>query len=310
MRPSSKIALGTVQFGMNYGVNNKRGQIPAIEVSQILCEASQHGITCLDTAQGYGNSEEVIGRAAREFSLDFDVVTKLPTHMVTPVEACVAESQKRLGLHKLYGCLVHRFDLITQGRDVWDGLRRVRREGLVAKIGCSLYYLHELDYLFSHVTDCDLIQVPYNVFDQRFEPYFAEAKKRGMEIHVRSVFLQGMVFKKPEELAPQFAPMKKHLLALQHIASDSGLSLTALCLNFVCLNPDVDRVIVGVDGLDHLRANMAALLCSSAVNGFSAQLGELAISDENMVVPSLWNKGTSNNHVRYEKLQSESKQGR
>jgi len=193
-----KIALGTVQFGIPYGINNHNGVLSFEEIEQILRTAASAGITLLDTAPVYGDAEEKIGRFSEG---GFKVVTKLPArknrHPYSKewLYDSVRESIKRLNVKKIYGLLLHKpGDLLEKdGGIFFSDLQNLKQEGLVDKIGISIYEPSELVVLSDNYF-FDIVQAPFNILDRRMidSGWMDRLYKKGIELHVRSVFLQGL----------------------------------------------------------------------------------------------------------------------
>ena len=209
-----KLGLGTVQFGCNYGISNQKGQVSPLEVEKILNFAYEQGIDTMDTANMYGNSEEVLGR----FNLDnFKVVTK-----TTKVNLALDEnenlnrfkdafyaSQKKLGYIKLHGLMFHEsMDLLGKcGSKLWDLLCDFKEKEYVEKIGVSVYYPETLMEIIDKF-NIDIVQLPLNMLDQRFIYLLKELKQKGIEIHTRSTFLQGLLLMKDFDINPYFDEIK------------------------------------------------------------------------------------------------------
>jgi len=283
----NKISLGTAQFGINYGINNKRGKIPREEVFDILSEAIEFGIDTIDTAYDYGGSEKVIGDFLKSTRYKFKVVSKLPKCKYDKVKEIFESSLNNLGLYMTYGYLIHSFENYKNDKRIWNELEKLKKVGKIKKIGFSLYYPQELEYLLGHKVYFDMVQVPYSVFDQRFEPYFAELKQRNIEVHVRSVFLQGLVFKKLDELESRFLGIKPKLVFLYDLSKELNLPISVICLGFVLLN-DVDKVVIGVDSKENLIENIAKLKYISRISRIYERLKELKEDDENIILPINW----------------------
>lgn len=187
-----KIALGTVQFGLDYGISNRDGQVSASAVVEILGIARDRGIDMLDTAVTYGSSEAVIGSALVAGGRHFDIVSKFPPDTTaTNFDATLRGTLERLGVRQITAYLAHDFSSYTNP-GVRERLRRAKDAGLIRQMGLSVYYPHQIAWLLDAGVPCDVVQLPFNVFDQRFRPLFRELRARGAEIHVRSVFLQGL----------------------------------------------------------------------------------------------------------------------
>jgi aryl-alcohol dehydrogenase-like predicted oxidoreductase len=274
-----KLALGTTQFGMNYGINNKKGKIPKKEVFEMLNYASQRGINIIDTAYVYGESEQIIGEFIKESTGKFNVISK-------GTFDSVKKSMKRLNLKKLYGFLIHNFKEFDEKS--WNKLKEMELNGKIKKIGFSLYYPEEAEELLEKNIEFDIIQVPFSIFDQRFAKLFPLLKERGTEIHVRSVFLQGLVFKDPEKLEEKFARIKDKLESLQSISNNSKISIASLCINFAASNKHVDRVVVGVDSLENFKENIESFNQMEETKKVYNQLLGLKEENENIILPINW----------------------
>lgn len=285
----SKIALGTAQFGMDYGINNKRGKIPREEVFEILNRASEYGIDTLDTAYAYGESETIIGEFIRDCNKKFKIISKLPKCEIKEVKNMFASSLKRLNTDMLYGYIIHSFKDYMENHEIWNILEDIKSDGKVKKTGFSVYTPDELDYLKKNKLKIDIIQVPYSIFDRRFERYFDELKNNGVEIHVRSVFLQGLVFKNPEELSSYFVKIKEKITKLNSLSGRLNVPIAALCLNFAVLNRFIDKVIVGVDSIE----NFTEIIDSSEHIPVTRNVYEdffcFREDDEKIILPTNWN---------------------
>lgn len=285
---NNKIALGTAQFGMDYGISNKNGQIPENEVFEILNESIRSGIDVLDTAYAYGNSELVIGNFIKKHGNVFKIISKLPECDPRDVENIFESSLERLGVDMLYGYMCHSFQHYIDNPEIWDMLEKLKSEGKIEKIGISLYYPSELERIIEKKIHVDIIQVPYNVFDRRFEEYFPVLKKIGVEIVVRSIFLQGLVFKNPSELDNYFAKIKGKITQLHSLAAELNIPIAVLCLNVAILNEFVDQVVVGVDSVQNLKEIVSSSVYHVDVKKIIPKLYSLREDDENMILPINW----------------------
>lgn len=286
---SCRLALGTVQFGLDYGISNTQGQVPAVEVARILLRAAEAGIDTLDTSYSYGNSEQVLGEALQPLGVPLRVVTKYPVEadVGAPAEVWV-ESQRRLRGYPVYGYLLHNYHSFRERLERVDFLQQLRARGEVQRTGFSVYQPQDLAEILDKQLPFELIQLPYSVLDQRFAPFLPELKRRGVEIHARSAFLQGLVFCAPETLPAQFAAALPSLRRLRAIAEQSGLPLATLCLGFALANPLLDRIVVGVQSLANLEQNLSVLELAGQIQPWLAQLAELKLKDETILNPSLW----------------------
>ncbi len=275
----NKIVLGTVQFGLQYGVNSV-GRPSKEAIKGILAEAAKGGITTLDTSSAYGNSEEILGDCITPAE-NFKVVSKYPKGEI-PVGEMFNSSLKRLKVDKLYGYLLHHFEVYKYNPKVWDEFMALKEFGKVQKIGFSLYTPEELQFILDNKSPFDLIQVPFNIFDKKFLPLMKEVHEKGVEIHVRSTFLQGLFFKDRESLPEKLKPMKKYLLQLDEFSKKSGLSISEIALNYNLQNPYIDGVLIGVDNLEQLKTNLAS------VKDTHIDI-EIEVKEQELLNPVNWN---------------------
>lgn len=277
----NKIAIGTVQFGVDYGISNKEGVTTPAEVEKILHYATKKNIDTLDTAFAYGKSEEVLGK----FQLhDKKIVSKFPAIKNNSVEYYLDQSLKRLNVSKLYGYIAHSANDIIGNKEIWHQLSEKKQLGIVDKIGYSLYSPAELEILLKDDMKPDLIQIPYNILDRRFEPMFKDLKSMNVEIHTRSTFLQGLFFIPPNELSDFFNPIKSFLHAL-HEKYIGNKERAAVLLDFCLANQFIDKVVIGVNNLQQLKEN-------TSVIGQKEDLVLLPIPNfpEEILLPNKWPK--------------------
>ena len=285
-----KLGLGTVQFGMDYGINNTKGKVLKEEVFEILEVAWNNGIDMLDTSALYGESEYVIGQFLKENNVPFKIISKLPPCDADDIETRFCESLKKLNRDKLFGYLIHDFDSFRKNRHIWDILQKMKSQKKVEKIGFSLYYPQEVEYIMMENIEFDMVQVPFSIFDQRFSGIFEVLRERNVEIHVRSVFLQGLVFKNALTMHEIFDNFRDKLSSLHSISQDINVSISALCLNFAVLNEYIDKVIIGIDSLSNLQENINALRYQDRVGDVYNSLLNLKEGNEKIILPFNWEK--------------------
>ncbi|MFC1652396.1 aldo/keto reductase [Planctomycetota bacterium] len=289
-----RLCLGTATFGLDYGIANPKGQLSQLDVNELLEYCSQCGIDTLDTAVSYGESERAIGEYMFSNPCRFKIVTKLPPRgsalgvSISTVEENVRRSVRRLEVRKLYGCLVHCFEDYCVDEELWPALEEVKNAGLVERIGFSLYTVDELKLLMDNGTHFDILQVPYSVFDTRFSYLFEDLKGRGVEIYVRSVFLQGLAFMNPLSLQGNLVKARPFVSALHELADEYTIPVCVLCLGFVLLNPWIDRIVLGVDGLSQLESNLEAFSYNEKLIELKERIRSLHIDDEEILLPYRW----------------------
>lgn len=273
-----KIGLGTVQFGLPYGISNRSGQTSSEEVSDILNIARQKGIKILDTASAYGNAEKILGQSDLA---TFKVVSKfMPPESGSSISNQLKKSLDDLGILSLYGYLAHRPGDLAQNLYQWEELLSLKERGKVQKIGFSLNTPVELETLLKKGTNPDIIQVPFNYFDRRFKDLMMDLRNNGCEIHTRSTFLQGLFFVDASELDSHFDEVLSLLKNLQQ----SVKNLPGALLNFVLNQPFVDTVIVGVENSKQFIQNLESFTMFDPLPELQQSISE------SILVPSNWPK--------------------
>ncbi|MFH0840003.1 MAG: aldo/keto reductase [Candidatus Omnitrophota bacterium] len=286
---AKKLSLGTAQFGMDYGIANERGRMPKDSVFKVLEYASAAGMDTLDTAYEYGDSEEIIGEYLKNSNNRFKIISKMPKangSMDDPV-SYFPKSLKRLKQDKIHGYLV-RDSEIAGYEELYKKLLVLKKDGLIEKIGLSLYTTDSLDQILRLDLPVDILQAPYNIFDRRFERYFPALRARGVDIHTRSVFLQGLFFLNEKRIAKDFTTASLAISQLRGVSSGCGVPIAALCLSFVMLNSNIDKVIIGVDSLDQLKENVDSLKYVGKVQQLGDSLNALELEKEEIILPYTW----------------------
>jgi uncharacterized protein len=285
---SNKIVLGTAQFGLDYGISNFKGQINPLEAKSILDFALRNGINTLDTAVAYGTSESVIGSIVSENNFNFDIISKFSSG-VKPEEFDneLRESLKKLNCKKIKGYLAHSFSSFKQ-KSIHQCLIEAKDQGLIDLIGVSVYYPEEVIWLLENYIDFDLVQLPFNIFDQRFRFLFDALIESNVDIHARSIFLQGLFFMEIDNIPSHFNSIKEKLNDLHNLSIRKSIPLSALLLNFVMMQSSIDKVIIGVTGLEELKENINSYRYLEQSVCIKKQLESYAITDEKIILPFKW----------------------
>lgn len=286
-----KIAIGTVQFGLDYGISNSKGKVGIKAVESILDAAYDLGINTLDTAINYGSSEEVLGIAGVG---NWNVVSKLPAipsdckYIEGWILNQVLRSLEKLKIGSLYALLLHepRQALGKYGKLLIETLEKLKSDGLIKNIGVSIYDPSELDDLYG-ICPIDLLQLPLNILDRRAEQsdLIKRLSGQGCEIHVRSVFLQGLLLMKNEARPRAFDKWSFIWDQLDDWLLLNKLTRLEACLSAALSWPLVNKVILGVTSLSELQE-----ISNATVNlNLNLKLPDtLSSSDLNLITPSLW----------------------
>ena len=282
------LALGTVQFGLRYGVSNQAGQVTPSEVTAILSTAAAAGIDTLDTAIAYGESEASLGRAGVS---GWRVITKLPplpaeiASLEGWIEQELDNSLRRLGLSQLDAVLLHRSsDLLgSRGAQYLQALLKLG-PGRFRFLGVSIYDPAELDALWP-VWQPEVVQAPCNVLDRRLvsSGWLARLASHAVRVHTRSTFLQGLLLMSPERRPPAFARWSALLNRWLEWCRENEKSPLEASLGFVHSLPGVERVVVGVDSAAHLLQILEALRTPCC-----EPPADLSSADRDLIDPSRW----------------------
>ena len=287
-----KLALGTAQFGQSYGVANTLGQVPIKEVRAILEYCKAMGINTIDTAIDYGTSEECLGLIGID---EYDVITKIP---VIPrfcpdvkiwLNNQIKGSMTRLNKQNLYGVMLHRPDQLfdPSGEELLQSLIKAKDAGQVNNIGVSVYDPNEFKRLFA-LYDFDVVQVPYNIIDRRLVTtgWLEELKLKGVEVHSRSCFLQGLLLMSKEQIPTKFDTWK-NLWTEWHgwLSENTHISAVEACIAFVKSAEGIDKVVMGIDSKSQLEQLFSAFEKKVEVTEFP----NISSDHERLINPSSWN---------------------
>lgn len=285
---TSKIILGTVQFGLDYGVNNKSGKPPKEEVFGILKLARENGITTLDTADHYGNSAALIGEYSATSSDRFLINTKFKADKDTTISVQLVRSLEQLKVDFINVYFYHSYQDLFQYPRIKTELSRLKHESKIKNIGVSIYSNEELEKVAT-IEEVDVIQIPFNLLDnisQRGRS-IKKAKDNGKRIQARSLFLQGLFFKELASYPAYLVPLKKYVEKLLDIRDRSGLSMENICLSYALNQPDIDEVIIGVDNAQQLTTNLSyskSLLAEHLVR----EIDSIAVKETELLYPTNW----------------------
>lgn len=291
-----QLCLGTAQFGLPYGITNSGGQVPESEVALLLAQAADAGITLLDTAQAYGNAEEVLGRNL-PLAHGFRLISKMPAQ---PQPVIMAEdalgwekefhrSCGRLGLDALDALLLHAPAELKKpgGAYLEEWLLGLRQRGLVKRLGLSIYGAEDLEGV--NLELLDLVQLPLSLFDQRLlhDGTVTCLAERGTAIHARSVFLQGLLLK-PAKYWPSWVGLvvREHQQALEVMAEERRCQLIDLALGFVRAQQNLEAVVLGLCSTKELAELLRVWSATSPWDG--VEWRSWAINEPDILDPRRW----------------------
>lgn len=288
---AARLVLGTAQFGLGYGIANRTGQIERNDATRILQLAQAQGMRAIDTASAYGDSEQRLGELGLR---GWHVISKIPA---VPSDACdvgrwVRESTMvslaRLKIGSLHGLLLHRPEQLMgpMGPSLYAALLELKSEGLVQKIGISIYDPGELDQL-CHRHRFDIVQAPFNVVDRRLfdSRWLYRLRELGTELHVRSIFLQGLLLMALDTRPAQFSRWADLWSNWEQWLDRNGVTAMQACLGYVLSFPQVDKVVLGVDSVNHLQQILQAIGLPAPTVPVDFQRNDLSL-----INPSAWSQ--------------------
>jgi aryl-alcohol dehydrogenase-like predicted oxidoreductase len=283
----NRIVLGGAQLGLPYGILNGGETLSREEVARILDTAVAHGIDSIDTAIAYGKSESVIGETAQN---RFNIISKLPplplevSNVSEWVHMQVDASLARLKCKSLDALLLHRpQDLVEQhGAELYAAISSLKIKKIIHRFGISIYAPDELDGIIGKF-DIDVVQAPLNVFDRRILEVIDQLTARSIEVHVRSVFLQGVLIASPKDRPQRFQPWSEHFAQFDTWVHSTGLSAMACCLGFALQQPGVAKLVIGTTSAESL-----AEIMNSVPNMYLEVPADLRSSSEQLIDPRIW----------------------
>lgn len=286
------LCLGTVQFGMDYGIQGQ-GKPSKDEVFTILDYAYRHGIKCLDSASGYGEAQTLIGEYFQNRNDRFQIISKLPYNVFDHVdqrdykkyaEKTLNDSLLSLRLNQVQGLLFHNASYLYD-EYAMEALHALKDMGLTAKIGVSVYSPEDGEYAIRR--GLDIIQIPCNIFDRRFDELLNE-ENTNQDIYVRSIFLQGLLLMDVEKVGKKLPIAEKEIFKLQKICEQYHFTRREVAMNYIKNKKGIHSVIFGVDNMAQLNENLKAFyqdIDPVIINTIACEFGDIK---EEVVSPLKW----------------------
>jgi aryl-alcohol dehydrogenase-like predicted oxidoreductase len=286
---TSRLAIGTAQFGLRYGSRSTREIVSSLEVQKILHTASAMNISTIDTAISYGNAEEKLGQIGVK---DFNIISKLPPYAEANfyqnswAREYLTSTLTRLGVDRLYGLLLHRPSDLNQrsGKGLYNELLELKNEGLISKIGVSIYHPSELDELIKTYS-LDLIQCPVNIFTDKLfsSSWLDQVRDQSIEIHSRSTFLQGVLAMPAGERPAYFNKWRRKFEIFDSWCLTQKITPVQACLAHSLSYPQVSKIVVGVSSEIQLKEFLSVKL-----NSDLRTPNECSSMNMNLIDPRLW----------------------
>ena len=293
----SRLALGTAQFGFAYGIAAGQRQVSSLDVGSILAQASLSGMNVLDTASSYGESEAVLG--ASQAIKNFHLISKtlpireavLDASQLDRIKAAFKLTLLRLGRQHINVLLVHDAqDLLAKGGEaLWSWMESMKDDGIVSRIGVSVYDSACARLLYERF-GFDVVQIPFNLLDQRIEHngFFDFCSRHSIAVHVRSVFLQGLILMEAEMIPPSLRGLVPYLNKLDKLSKVTNLTPHALALAYVARRSEIEHIIVGVHDMIQLNQLILAWQQLAQRGDLAFEWANLHCADTTLIDPRQW----------------------
>jgi hypothetical protein len=284
----NRIVLGGAQLGLPYGILNGGETLSREEVARILDTAVDHGIDSIDTAIAYGHSESIIGEISQN---RFKIISKLPplpvdiSNVSEWVYSQVQGSLSRLKCTSLDALLLHRPQDLTgaQGVELYAAIESLMAEKMIHRFGVSIYSPDDLEGIID-TFEIHVVQAPLNVFDRRILGVTDQLSALNIEVHVRSVFLQGVLIASPQDRPHRFEPWSEHFALFDEWVRSSEVSAMACCMGFALQQPGIAKLVIGTTSAESLDEIM-----NSIPNSVLEVPTHLQSSVKQLIDPRFWN---------------------
>lgn len=285
----NKLILGTVQFGLDYGINNLNGKIDKLQVFDILKQSNNYNIQILDTASAYGNSESIIGDFLSENrNIKFDIITKIKFDANISFAMALDNSLINLKQNKVKYLMFHSYQDYLHFKAELTSLNSKFKGLKYDYLGVSVYTNDEIKNVIEDI-NIELIQVPFNLLDNEFQrgKYLINAKNNGKTVHVRSVFLQGLFFMDINNLPGNLIALKEKIKQIQDLAKSNNLTISEMAMKYVLSKSYIDGVLFGVDTLSQLNMNLK-LSNGSLSDDLLSKIDNIIVENNLLLNPSKW----------------------
>lgn len=285
-----KIILGTVQMGLDYGINNSLGRISLDDSCMIFSKAFELGINTIDTAEAYGNAHQVIGKFHfLNPKIKFKVITKIPHDIIIgEIEQKIRTYISDLNVDSLEILMFHSFESYESNRSVIKDLNNLKNLGLIKHIGVSVYTNNQIETLLND-DDISVVQMPFNLLDNESirGDLMNKMKIKGKIIHTRSTFLQGLFFKENLENSSISQKLSNELIAVKKISKEENVSISNLAFSYCLYQKNIDQVLIGVDSINQLIDNLKSV--DYKINhDVLMKINALKVKDVDLINPSKW----------------------
>ena len=285
----NKLILGSANFEQKYGI--KKNFIKKKEIKKLFKLALKNNINKIDTSPLYNSSEKIIGSLKNNRFGIISKVPKIPENVKKKnikkwLERKTMNSIKNLKIKKLDALLLQNSNSLLgkNGNEIYKSLKDMKIKGLTRKIGISIYDFNTLKEIIKKFK-LDLIQAPFNVLDRRLvsKGWLRKLKKNKIEIHVRSIFLQGILLLKYKELPKKLNKHKNNWMIWENWLKKNNLDSLSACVRFVLQHKQLDGIVIGCNSSNHLSQ---ILNLKQTKSNFS--FPNLNVKNKKLIDPRQW----------------------
>jgi aryl-alcohol dehydrogenase-like predicted oxidoreductase len=293
MNRVNKLILGTVQMGLDYGINNKIGKINENKAIEILEYAFSQGVRVIDTAEAYGTSHQVIGHYHKlNPSHSFKIITKIPKNINNNLlQSKVNQYLNELKISNIHLLMCHDFETYRNDDELSDWLIYNKGSDYIEKVGVSVYTNSQVMNLLDGTKKLDVIQLPFNLLDNNFQraDVLKSMNSECVITHTRSPFLQGMFFLDQENDNEVYKSLLPYISELYKIANSVGITMHSMALLYSIQNALINNVIIGVDSIDQLKLNLQTISDCFLSEEVIKRIDSIVVHNVDLLNPSLWN---------------------
>ena len=284
---SKKIIIGTANFGMSYGIEKKKTSIA--QIKKILKYAKKVGIDTIDTAPGYNNAQKKLSQNKMNNWKIITTISSVPKrtkNIESYVDKIFFASLKSLKINKINTILIHSENDVldtSKGKKIFEALNNLKKKNLIDRIGISIYDPYKISKIIDNY-NIDVIQCPFNILDKRLitSGLLKKLKLNKIKLHIRSIFLQGLLLKEIKDLPSKFVN-NKDLINFNNLILKNNLTKLVACLS-VLKNIDYEKIVIGVNNVEEL---IEVVNCKN--NVLSKKI-DLNIKNKNLIDPRNWSK--------------------
>ena len=284
--------LGTVQFGVKYGINNIFGKPSSDLVTKILHYAFENRISILDTAEAYGNSQKLIGNFIKSNpNKPFDIITKLNGTTIIKKNKLIDhinQTCKVLNVESIYGYTIHNYQSIKKFQFLYLDILNAKKTGIIKNAGISVYENNEIEDVIKNYNDFDFIQIPFNLLDNesKRKTIMEKAKQNKIEIHARSIFLQGLFFKPYKEFPQKLKPLIPYIKTLNNIKDDLNIDMQTMAIKYAFKKKYIDKVLIGIDNINQLKNNIDVINLKTDIS--TNEIDKINVLEKKTLSPTNW----------------------